>query len=149
MANGNRDIIAPMNRRRWLRMAFVAATLAVALCAQPPTNKKPSPETKSETWERSKECAAQSEKLVSEYDKDGQARGFPKTVWQNHYSPKYNRCFLKIFSTPVSRRMMTLQDPFERSTVAVWDLENSHCEIESEKADCGTVFDFITDHMKN
>jgi hypothetical protein len=145
--HSSRDIIAPMSCPYWpLALSWVA--LAVPLCAQPPA-KKTAPQAKSDTWERSKECAAQSEKLVSEYDKDGQARGFPKTVWQNHYSAKYARCFLKIFSTPTSRRMMTLQDPFERSTVAVWDLENSYCEIESEKADCGMVFDFIADHMKN
>jgi hypothetical protein len=130
------------------RSVTIVATLLIPLCAQTPT-KKAAPNPKSDVWERSRECAAQSEKLVSEYDKDGQARGFPKTVWQNHYSPKYERCFLKIFAAPASRRMMMLQDPFERSTVAVWDLDNSSCEIESEKSDCVAAFNFIADHMKN
>jgi hypothetical protein len=141
------DIIAPMSARVVIALLAWFA-LAVALCAQSPT-KKTAPQTKANIWERSKECAAQSERVVSEYDKADQARGFPKTAWQNHYSPKYEKCFLKIFTTSTSQRMMTLQDPFERSTVAVWDLGHSYCEIESEKADCGMVFDFIADHMKN
>src|SRR5579864_3869703 len=129
--------------------AWIILAVAALSSAQAPANKT---NPTQDTWERSRECAAQSEKVVSEYDREGQPKGFPKTVWQNHYSPKYNRCFLQIFSFPANNpaaRMTTLQDAFERSTLAVWDVANSHCEIDADKVQCAKVFEFIADHMKN
>jgi hypothetical protein len=128
----------------WVILA--AAVLSSGTSCQ----KAPAPSAKLDTWERSKECTAQAEKLVAEYDRDGLARGFPKTVWTNHYSPKYNRCFVQIFGSDAKQgRTVALQDAFERTPVADEDPGNAHCTIDSEKVDCVRAIDFITDHMKN
>ena len=117
------------------------------------TNKKAiPPAAKPDTWQKSKECAAQSEKLVGEWDRDGLSKGVPKTVWTNHYSPKYNRCFLQTFDAPANKpsgRRTTLMDAFERSSLAELDFANQFCQIEFQDAPCGKVADFISEHMKN
>jgi hypothetical protein len=74
---------------------------------------------KSDSWQKSKECAAQAEKVVAGWLS-------PATEWQNHYSPKYDRCFVslsffsvskddKVFPTMYST---VLVDAFERSRIA-------------------------------
>jgi hypothetical protein len=82
--------------------------------------------------------------------------------WRNHYSPKYNQCFLLIsrqidlkdWIGPVLKD--NLYDAFERSTLATSiaspvppQLASSCSTDDDAKADCKTVTDFITEHMKN
>jgi len=66
--------------------------------ATPPA--KAAPSAKPDTWERSKECAAQAEKTVAGWS---QRAGSPPTDWNNHYSPKYDKCFVSISSVQISK----------------------------------------------
>jgi len=136
------DILMPMN----YRAAWVILAAAAGLLGQTPSNKPASPAAKPDTWQRSKECAVQAEKLVAEWDRDNAARGFPKTIWTNHYSPKYSRCFIEAHD---STTRSSLTDAFERSTVAEYDIVNRYCEIGLEHVDCPKVYQFMEDHMNN
>jgi hypothetical protein len=72
------------------------------------------------------------------------------TAWTNHYSAKYNRCFVKIeqdLPAP-TRATVALQDAFERSILAIW-MTTGYCKIGLDDADCKTVYDYINEHMKN
>jgi hypothetical protein len=142
-----------------MKTAWIIFAAAVLSFGQTTAKKEPAQAPKKtaapaapDTWERSKECAAQAEKLVAEWDRDGLAKGFPKTIWVNHYSPKYNKCFIETFNPPAgapSGRKDSLFDAFERSEVASWD-EGYDCFIDDEKiADCTKVRDFIREHMRN
>jgi hypothetical protein len=87
--------------------------------AAPPIAKKATaPAAKLDTWQRSKECAAQAEKLVATWFK-------PPDEWKNHYSPKYDRCFAELSFASLSSDkgfpslfQKLLIDAFERSTLA-------------------------------
>jgi hypothetical protein len=97
---------------------------------------------------KSKECAERAEKVVTEWDRDGLSRGFPKTIWSNHYSPKFNRCFIEVIASSPARTE-SLTDAFERSTLAVEDVVHQYCKIELEDVACPKVSDFISSHMKD
>jgi len=55
---------------------------------------------KPHAWERSKECAAQAEKMVAGWS---QRVGSAPTDWNNHYSPMYDKCFVSISSVQISK----------------------------------------------
>jgi hypothetical protein len=127
------------------------------LVGQTTVKKDAPPARKSDTWERSKECAAQAEKVMAD-------RKTPiLTTWENHYSPKYNRCFLailQIFSTlegagkDFDKYQWELLDAFERSSVAAtaWDGPTPGpiaCRTEGTPVDCETAKHFIREHLKN
>jgi hypothetical protein len=89
--------------------------------------KTAAPAAKPDTWERSKECAAQAEKMMSARDAQIVAEGgTPATIWSNHYSLKYNRCFVEAYYGFTSKAYVkggpmthtVLIDAFERSGVA-------------------------------
>jgi hypothetical protein len=49
-----------------------------------------------DNWQKMKDCAAQAEKAMAERDRRSISfGGRASDAWSNHYSPKYNRCFLK------------------------------------------------------
>ncbi len=87
-----------MNYSRAFQVAISSAVVGVLSFAQTPPPKKTSPaQPKSDTWERSKECAAQAEKAVEERNSRSVAYGgHGSDSWTNHYSPKYNRCFVEV-----------------------------------------------------
>jgi hypothetical protein len=152
-----------MNYWRALEVTLAWSVLAVlavpsfseTAVAQTPAKKIPSKHTRPDTWKKSKECAAQAEKVITDWDDAA-------VFWQNHYSPKYNQCFLLIsrqidlkdWIGPVLKD--TLHDAFERSTLAtsitspVPPQVAALCSTDDDpKADCKTAADFITEHMKN
>ncbi len=53
---------------------------------------------KGNNWQRMKECAEQTEKMAIRAGwKDGQRTGdFTNLGWDNHYSPKYERCYIRV-----------------------------------------------------
>ncbi len=59
--------------------------------------------------------------------------------YTNHYSPKYNRCFLETASK-------TLADAYERTILATF---GKTCQIDGIPSDCEKTAAFISDHMKN
>jgi hypothetical protein len=49
-----------------------------------------------DNWQKMKDCAVQAEKAVAERNRRSTSfEGNGSDWWSNHYSPKYNRCFLK------------------------------------------------------
>lgn len=135
--------------------AIVALALATMALSGQTIAKKDSP-PKTDTWQRSKECAAQAEKVMT--DKPGS--------WENHYSPKYNRCFVSTSTrTPGERAgkdfpetVVELIDAFERTALAQWvsaypqsegPLNALSCHIGYEPAACAKAISFISEHMKN
>jgi hypothetical protein len=158
-----RDILASMNCRRAFQFTLawcMLAALTAHLCsetavAQTPAKKAPSANSKPDTWQKSKECADQAAKVINDWDD-------ASVFWQNHYSPKYNQCFLLIsrqielkdWIGPVLKD--TLYDAFERSALAtsiaspVPPQVAALCSTDDDpKADCKTAADFITEHLKN
>lgn len=107
-----------------------------------------------DTWQKSKECAAQAEKVVAEMRQPLQEH--EKFIWSNHYSPKYNKCFLWIeTSLPIGDRKVAastvLEDAFERYPEALMMIGEAgqNCQIGAERAECATVKAFIAEHLTN
>jgi hypothetical protein len=154
-------------------VAFVGMT--VLLHAQVPPKKTPA-QPKADTWERSKECAAQSERIMADPNL------FIKSPddWRNHYSPKYDKCFVLIHFSSFSKDesafpsvfRTALYDAFERSELAASctvlqkrldcleqvtqalktvTLPNpeSYCGINDQPIECTKAEAFIYEHMKN
>ena len=105
-----------------------------------------------------KDCAAQAEKVGP-----GEA-AVNKGNYDNHYSPKYDRCYVRISWTisqgePVSGLGVRLIDAFEHSTIAVSTITSpeskANCFVEStdrqliKVVDCSAAAAFIYDHMSN
>jgi hypothetical protein len=133
-------MIARMSRLAWL--TFACGWL---LLGQP--QKKSAP-VKTDTWQKSKECSVQAEKVMANLDQQSVARGgTPASSWTNHYSPKYNRCFIRgeylldakstVKGGPFA--YARLLDAFERSALAVTAYGlSSHlaCRSESNPDEC-------------
>jgi len=75
-----------------------------------------------------KECAAQAEKVVAERDRRSVAfGGHGSDGWSNHFSPKYNRCFVKLQYLTAAKDAIKgspnlhtyLMDAFERTDIAI------------------------------
>jgi hypothetical protein len=143
------------------RMVIAMAVCAVSSIGQA-TKKEPPVQGKADMWQRSKECAMQSEKLMADDDRRAVASGVGiATHWENHYSPKYNRCFVSASymtsakdggGKTVPMFQTQLSDAFERSVLAnsaAVGPTNGFCHIEDRQADCDKVAIFISEHMKN
>ena len=121
-------IIAAMNwGRRTLERTFAVVIVSVNLAfPQSEPKKAIPPPAKADTWQKSKECAAQAEKVMAERTRALTISGSRDIEWSNHYSPKYNRCFLKIEWMQDDKVAvkggpmfyMFLLDAFERTTLA-------------------------------
>jgi hypothetical protein len=133
-------------------MLFASATLSFAQSAGKPG-----------TWEKSQQCADQAEKAMA-------AHVAPRdqlVTWNNHYSPKYDKCFIEIrhmvrivgpnpthtnviYTGEVRWLGSELQDAFERSELAWFTpIEKQVCRVEGETVDCVRARNFIAEHMKN
>ena|ERR1035437_2777563 len=133
-------------------LQLVIVLVLLSGCATPPpkqTAKAP------DNWQKSKECAEQSDKLMSQW------RSLAGT-WENHYSPKYNRCFVLSFrEVPREGQSGTLFekslfDAFQRSEIAVTlqpippkTMEFLCHTRDDEHASCEATRIFIEEHMKN
>ena len=88
--------------------------------------------------------------------------------WEDHYSPKYNRCFVSSITSNLvegaGKDLPALQrelvDAFEKITLAQWvsDYPGAEgqpgplmfsCHIEYQPATCLNAKRFINEHMKN
>jgi hypothetical protein len=109
-------------------------------------------------WDKMKDCATQAEKIIAERQHGLEASKTSIVDWQNHYSPKYNRCFLTITfkdattSPPDVYRNMS--DAFERSSISGFSFSPKYpegeCYVEdSTLVDCVRARAFISEHMKN
>jgi len=139
-------IIAPM-----IRMACVALGCSWLGVAQPPNQppRKSAP-AMTDTWQRSKECSVQAEKVMGEIDQRAVADGRPRsTDWNNHYSPKYLRCFVSAsyFAGKSAVKggplfSATLLDAFERSIIASSASGGDPhvmCRSETDPAECEQI----------
>jgi hypothetical protein len=107
---------------------FVSMLGAILLSAcQTPRDDKPkasaekasSESRRADTWERTKECAAQAERAAkgAGWDKNPEVMG-----WENHYSSKYERCFVGVSWVQPSGETTELYDAFERKNLAMCNL---------------------------
>ena len=101
-------------------MIFIAAMFSLAQTSV----KKGSPPaqmldpSKPDTWEKMRECAAQAEKV-----RPGEAAE-NSGIYTNHYSPKYDRCYVRITwvikkGEKVLGQRIRLLDAFEHDTMAL------------------------------
>lgn len=139
---------------------FVNSILTLVASAMLLFGQASKPAQKPDTWERSKECAAQAEKIMM-----GTSAVY--SSWENHYSPKYNKCFVsRVTSYPATGAgkdfpavKRELVDAFEKTTSAQWvsaypGAEDPGdpvftCRIDHGPAACAKAQAFISEHMKN
>lgn len=83
--------------------AIVTANFLLFSCQPQGKNKaqqisqKATPEPRqTDNWERARECAAQADRLAKResWVKGGTKLHFTTEDWSNHYSPKYQRCYV-------------------------------------------------------
>ncbi len=87
-------------------------------------------------------------------------------TWSNHYSPKYEKCFIEIrrmlriigpnpkhtdaiYTGEVSWLGTELEDAFEQSKLAWSSSLDNQCLIEGDSAPCPKTRNYITEHMTN
>lgn len=121
---------------------FIAAN--VLSFGQTTTKKATPPSARPDTWQKSKECAGQAEKMMADWQRQT-GRAPTDFDWRNHYSPKYDRCFVwlyvisfskdeKVFPTLFST---TLFDAFERSRLATACTVIGHLDCVAQIAKTG------------
>jgi hypothetical protein len=133
--------------KRATLLLLTAAALALGQKTQSENDHKP------DTWQKMKDCATQAEKVGP-----GEA-GANKGSYNNHYSPKYDRCFVRITwiirgpGEQVSGEGIRLFDAFEHSTVAISYVTSPaskiSCFVDDRSVDCSEARDFISDHMRH
>lgn len=119
---------------------------------------------KTNNWDRMRQCTAQADQFTAAAGLvEGQQNGGTVTTgWTNHYSPKYEHCYLLVSyvhkggkakppGEPISHN--ELWDVFERkllSTCAGAQFgTNAYCSIDGQKGfDCAACQEFIDDRMK-
>lgn len=113
-----------------VRALLAIFALAFLSSAETAEKKPPLTDGKTDNWQKSKECAAQAEKVMADRDRRLAAFGGPGSgadEWENHYSRKYDRCFISAYYFISSKKPYVkgspsfstlLIDAFERSTVA-------------------------------
>ncbi len=125
------------------------ATLAFGQKVLPENDRKPN------DWQKMKDCAIQAEK-VGPNEAEANKGGFT-----NHYSPKYDRCYIRISwitlsaDQSVSGQGLRLLDAFEHDSVAVFietfspPQAKAFCMVDDNPADCSKAKGFIAEHMQN
>ena len=71
-----------------------------------------------DNWQRTKDCTAQAEKFAREHKDE---------LIQNHYSPKYGRCYAELVQSDAIGTYYTVFDPFERKMSATWISRSANC----------------------
>jgi hypothetical protein len=154
-----------MNYRKRLpeSLIILVATVVLSSCQTPTEKAAPSaaeatPPVNADNWQKSKECAEQAERVAVDYQRRKLPMGaIPGSNWADHYSPKGNRCFVEFWYTTVGNdpgkrnfrdvQVRTLEDAFERITIATW--ADNGCKIEDESVNCQKALEFISEHMRN
>ncbi|MGD1097011.1 MAG: hypothetical protein ABSB35_34105 [Bryobacteraceae bacterium] len=119
---------------------------------------------KGNNWDRMMQCATRADQWTAAVGLvEGKRQGNVEILgWENHYSPKYERCYLLVSylnkggkaeppGDPISYK--ELWDAFERKLLATCTGPqfgtSGFCSIEGEKGfDCATCQQFIDDRMK-
>jgi hypothetical protein len=128
------------------------AVLFLALTPALSFSQRTQPEN--DNWQKMKDCAVQAEKVGP-----GEA-DVNKGSYSNHYSPKYNRCYLRISwlikqGDEVSGQGLRLVDAFEHNTIALYQISvgpsesKPVCFVDVGQVDCSAAKDFISEHMRN
>jgi len=141
------------------------AWITVAVIATPscgPARSTSGTSKQSDPWEKSSECASQAEKTMAASDRDQLAQGFPAAMhWENHYSPKYDKCFVSAMYFEAGKRpsgesfsfvSTMLTDAFERRSLAMSISSGGPtglCNIGDATVDCAEAASFISEHMKD
>jgi hypothetical protein len=116
-----------------------------------------------DTWEKMKDCTARADKIVADQLRDsGHVDGYDSS---NHYSPKYNHCYVRFTIYSISSRQKdgtpkgfahtTLIDAYEGDDLATIhepmnDKESrAWCTIGGSSDSCPAAWAFIDDHMHN
>lgn len=137
-----------------MRLIIAILLMATGLAAQ----QKPADK---DNWQRSKECAARVEKLKKD-------RSIPEHVIRNHYSPKYERCYVlwtEVYSdSNASSSTNGMIDVFEESFIQAQETwmhvlnnelikligrDTHHCMIGTKDVECSEAKRFMDDHMNN
>jgi hypothetical protein len=134
--------------KRATLLLLAANTMALGQKAQSENDHKP------DTWQKMKDCAAQAERVGP-----GEAE-INKGNYVNHYSPKYDRCFVKISwvirqGEEIKGQGARLVDAFEHDTIALSQTtfppseSKNVCFVPSGIVGCSEAKDFISEHMRN
>jgi len=147
-------------------MLMLIPALLVTGCRQGTSEANGAGPSESDIWQRRKDCADQAGKFAADYESKARANEIQARAnspnsswndfWTDHYSRKYNGCFVKFFSVEMDGNRIVrshdiLVDAFERSTLALsTSAPSAHiCDIGGNHGDCAKVDSFIKDHMNN
>jgi hypothetical protein len=158
------------------RISALAGLLLIVMfggCQVPPKEQTggaipaaPNP-ANTERWDRGRQCAEQAEKVVKRVEAVGrEAKDQELSRWTNHYSVKFERCYVQvILSVQPSQKMVTpesaeaLLDAFENRVVAARptkeatspDVRARYCLIDdgttNSKGDCAAARAYIDERM--
>ena len=104
-----------------------------------------------------KDCAARADKLAKAHGWRSDSEKAP-TDYENHYSPKYRRCYVEQQTNDARGINRALWDAFENHVLAsiffhhVDSPTENTCRIynaDHEIRDCDVTRKFIDDHMSN
>ena len=103
-----------------------------------------------DNWQRTKDCTAQAEKFAR--DQKGE-------LIQDHYSPKYERCYVELaYFEPRDDARYELLDPFEHdSLAAMWlhprpDEKKAPCRVSdgsTNSTNCIDYGNYVWEHLNN
>jgi hypothetical protein len=117
-------------------------------------------ESKQDDWQRRKDCAAQADRVMRDTGLTGDRNVIG---WENHYNPKYGRCFVLVdYINPDAEKIPgipsfynELYDAFERRLLSTCqdDLDkNTFCTVQSEGSlgavDCRVCRSLVKDRME-
>lgn len=150
------------------RTCVLLLALAVAACeqrARPDSSAAPSSVTPVvDTWERSLACSNQAERLMKRLESQVEDDPFLRIWgWQNHYSPTFRRCFVRVtYYNGMARTEKTLPMNYAVLVDAVENRElatcaslmpgqdESHCGVHDgsvRPGDCVACDKFISERM--
>jgi hypothetical protein len=141
---------------RCLSAVVTASFLLFSCQPQEKNRQKQSPQKatseprQADTWERTRECAAQAERAAKRF---GWNAG--KSGWENHYSAKYERCFVAVDSFADGVISHELYDAFEGhflascpfSTITEQICVKEGADGTYPPVDCDICRQFIADRM--
>ncbi len=172
-------MILPKASRAVSSLSLIIAVSVITSSCQPKAGVEASTVTKAETktpppdlvvphavhqydsWERMKECTEQVDRIAKE---EGLVEGEGSSIaiilsWQNHYSPKYERCYMQVTvlytekNSKLSYVYNEVYDAFEKKRLSMCsDSDKGYfCGIEDSgsPSDCNACRKFVKDRMEN
>ena len=158
-------------RGLWIAVVVLTAAAGCSTGATTPTAPEQAAteaqRVKDRVWARAKDCADQAERAARRQNwvEGGKFYFWTSTGYTNHYSPKYDRCYVAVSysnedakANPGPTQQELLFDAFENrllatcSSSASADLRSFYCNVgdNSEKdGDCGVCGEFIKEHLDN